>query len=429
LHPFRRALPAVLLLFAPLSVLAQSTIDKIVFQNPAPYTDAELLATSGLKLGQPLDKMTLPDAAQHLMDTGLFSDAQATYTAQGTHRTVIITPQPIPLEKLLPVSFQNLVWFTPDELAQGLHAAIPLYRGYASDAGTFPDTIQTALQQLLAAKGITATLSHATIEPTSQHPALVIAFRADNPTPLLNRVGLRGIPVALKPEILHVLDRIGGKPYNEGLSGVTFEDSILAPARDAGYVTATLDHLQRTPTAEPTGVTVDISADFVAGPIYNVSTITFQPTAVYTADDFARDARLHPGDRANLSNLLTTENAIAKAYLVLGYIDAYVLAPPVTDPAASTVAYTLQVVPGEVYHLGTLNIVGLAPDVRPYFDSEWTMKPGDPYSDIAVNTFLRTHAAQPQLRPYSVGFSAVGDPATHLVELTLKFIPTGAAKY
>ncbi len=57
------------------------------------------------------------------------------------------------------------------------------------------------------------------------------------------------------------------------------------------------------------------------------------------------------------------------------------------------------------------------------------MKPGDPYSDQAVNAFLTKHIAQPLFRPYGAGFKAVGDPATHQVDLTLTFTPNGSKAF
>ena len=57
------------------------------------------------------------------------------------------------------------------------------------------------------------------------------------------------------------------------------------------------------------------------------------------------------------------------------------------------------------------------------------MKPGDPYSDQAVNIFLTKHIAQPLFRTYGAGFKAVGDPPTHQVDLTLTFAPNGAHAY
>jgi outer membrane protein assembly factor BamA len=428
---------ATLLLAVPLAAHAQYSIATVTFQHPGPYTHAELLAASGLEPGQALMHDSLGNAAQRLLNTGLFSDAEIDYTGTGKARDIVVDLKPIALDKLLPASFENLVWFTRDELTAGIHAHVPLYRGVASDAGTLPDDIQSALQQMLVAKGITATLSHAIIEPTNPHPLRVISFRIEQPSIRLNTVHLSILePIAahtaLTPGFQQGASTASRNPFNEGLSGLTLQDSLLSSARSAGYIQATLDNLQCTVAPSPTDpqtLLATCSARIVTGDSYKVSSLTFSPTPLYSAADFARDAKLHTGDLASDAALRDTEAPISNAYLLQGYIHAYITSNPVIDPTAHTVAYTLRVVPGEVYRLETLTVTGLSPSAQKAFDTAWTMKAGDPYSEMAVNIFIRKNIAQPAFQPYSLGYSASFDPDTHLVDLTLTFTPNGSKAY
>ena len=420
---------ATLLLFAPFTARAQYSIATVTFHHPGPYTIPELLAASGLEPGQALMNDSLGNAAQRLLNTGLFSDATIDYTSTGKARDIVVDLKPIPLDKLLPASFENFVWFTPDELTAGIHAHVPLYRGVASDAGTLPDDIHSALQQMLTAKGITAILSHAIIEPTNLHPQLTVDFKVDTPHIVLAKADITGIPDALQPDTLHSLQRLEGEPYNEGLTSVTIEDTILAPAHAAGYLNAKLTDIQRSPTPTANGLAVTYTATLVPGDAYKVSTVTWNPTPLYSAADFARDAKLHPGDPASNSALRDTETPISNAYLLQGYMDVYILPHPILDAATHTVAYTLTVTPGNVYHLHSLNVTGLSPQARAVLDADLHLKPGDPYSDLAVNAFLIHHVAQPLFRSYNPTYRAVGDPQTHLVDLTLTFTPNGSKAY
>jgi outer membrane protein assembly factor BamA len=417
---------ATLLLLAPLTSHAQYSIASVTYKHPGPYTAPELAAVSGLEAGQLLTQNSLGNAAQHLLDTGLFSDATIDYTGTGMRRGIVVDLKPIPPDKLLPASFENFIWFTPDELTAGIHAHVPLYRGVASDAGTLPADIQAALQQMLAAKGITATLSYEIIEPTNLHPQLTVNFRVDSPKILFAKASLAGVPDPLKVDVFRALTQLDGRPYNEGRTGVTFEDAILAPARSAGYLNAKLQDIQRSYASSPNGIAVTYAATFVPGDAYKVSTITWTPTLLYSAADFARDAKLHPGDPANDSALRQTETPISRAYLLQGYLDVYVLPHPAFDATNHTVAYSLEPIPGEIYRLKTVNVTGLSPQALQQFNADWPMKPGDPYSDQAVNAFLAKHIAQPPFQPYGAGFKAVGDPQTHQVDLTLTFTPNNS---
>jgi len=419
---------AVLLLFAPLAASAQYSIANVVFENGAPYTDAELLTVSGLAPGQLLVHDSLLNAGQHLLDTGLFDDVQVSLSGQGKARTVHAALKPIPLDRLMPASFENFVWFTPDELTRGIHDRVPLYRGGAAEAGNTPDAIQSALQQMLAEKGVTAKLSHSVAEPSPLHPQLALSFRVDEPAVSLVDVhlsfsGPQGASTQLVPGLQKAFNQATHRPYNEGLTGLTIEDRLLAPALDVGYITAYLDHISRTLETGDHGVAVTYTVRLVSGDVYKVSALTWEPTPVYSAAGLLRDAKLHAGDIANASGLHDTVAAISGAYLALGYMDVSVTATPTVDTATHTVAYALHVAPGPVYTLQSLNVTGLSPEARKAFDAAWMMKVGDPYSAQAVNTFLRKNIEQPAFRKYGAGYQASADPQTHLVDLTMTFTP------
>ena len=423
---------AALLILAPFAAQAQYSIASVTYKHPGPYTTPEFAAVSGLEAGQLLTQNSLGNAAQHLLDTGLFSDATIDYTsATGMRRGIVVDLKPIPLDKLLPASFENFVWFTPAELTAGIHAHVPLYRGVASDAGTLPDDIQSALQQMLAAKGITATISHTILEPTSAHPIRVLSFRIDQPTIRLGVVHLSmeapaGAAPALTPGLQKAASIATRSPFNEGLAGLTLQDILLSSVRSAGFIQATLDNLQRTVAPSPTNpkvLLVTCTARIVTGDPYKVSTLTFNPTPLYSAADFARDNKLNPGDPANEADLAKTQASNSAAYLSHGYLDIYTLSHPVPDTTTHTVAYTLEPIPGDIYHLHTVTPTGLSPEALQEFNSAWQLKPGDVYNPAYVPEFIHKNTALKHLSTYSGSFQASADPTTHLVDLTLTFAP------
>jgi hypothetical protein len=397
---------AVLCFLSPLSAAAQYSIDKVVFENPAPYTDAELLTTSGFAPGQLLSHDSLTNGGQHLLDTDLFSDVQVSLSGQGKARTVHVALKPTPLADLLPVGFENLVWFTPEELTQGLRARVPLYRGVAAEAGNFQDAIQSALLYMLKEKGVDAKLSRDVPGPTVQHPQRVVEFHVDQPAVRLVDVHLSlsaptGLAAKITPGLQKAVNTAVHSPFNEGLSGVTLADLLLTPARDAGFATARI----------------------VSGDIYTLSAIAWEPTALYSAADFAKDNTLHTGDIAGLTALNANEAKITTAYLAHGYMDVAVLATPTLDESAHTVAYTLKVIPGEVYHLNSVTPLNLSTEAQKEFDRGWLMKKGDIFNQTYVNEFLHYNTALQHLARYSATFQTSTDPATHLVDLTITFIP------
>jgi outer membrane protein assembly factor BamA len=196
-------------------------------------------------------------------------------------------------------------------------------------------------------------------------------------------------------------------PFNEDANGLP--DFLLASLRDSGYVDAELNY----------------TATIIPGDAFHLGTIAWQPTAVYSQDAFAHDAKLHGGDVVSQSALLETEQSIVNAYLHLGYLDAYVDAHAQKDATAHTVSYALEVVPGEVYHLKSVTALNLSAAAQQDFDRGWLLRQGAVYDPLYTAKFLTSNTALQNLAGYTASFRAAADSQTHLVDLTINFVRAG----
>jgi outer membrane protein assembly factor BamA len=415
----------VLLPFLGLSALAQYTIKNIVIHGAAPYTEEEILNVSGLQPGQMMTQNSLGNAAQHLLDTGVFADAQMDLSGELHTPTVDIDLKPLPASSLAPASFANFVWWTPAELDSELRQRVPLYRGGIPPAGNLPDSVAAAFTAMLTSKGIQGAVSNTPVQPTNAHPQLTWQFRLDDPTLSLASVELTGAPPALAPALQRAVAHATGSFYNEGLSGETIDDQLLAPLRNAGYLEAKLTNIDRTASPAAKGYAVHYSATIVPGELFHVNSVTCSPTPIYSQDAFTHDAKLHPNDLASQQDLLTTEDSIVNVYLHRGYLDAYVDPHPRLDSSAHTVTYALEIIPGEIYHLKTVTPLNLSPAAQQDFDRGWLLKPGAVYDPLYVSAFLTNNTALRSLGPYRGSFQASADPQTHLVDLTINFVYVG----
>jgi outer membrane protein insertion porin family len=419
-----RILLATLALAPAPCALAQYTIRNIEIQGAAPYTNDEVLQVSGLRPGQMMAHNSLGDAAQHLLDTGVFADAGIELTGAGTARTVVIELKPLPAASFAPVTFANLPWWSPAELDAALRKAVPLYRGGIPPAGNLPDTLDAALTTLLAARGVHATVSNASVPPSNAHPQLTWEFRLDDPAVRLASVNLSGTPAALAPAMQRVVRHISGFPYNDG----DVSDDLLAPLRDAGYLDAQLGSITTAVDPASSAYAVRYTATVVPGDPFHVTTIGWQPTSIYAQHDFTHDAKLHSGDLASQKALLATEQSILNAYLHLGYLDAYIDAHPQEDKTDQTVSYSLAVTPGEIYRIKSVTPLNLSAAARKDFDFGWLLKPGTPYDPIYAANFLTNNTALLNLAGYTASFQAAADSQTHLVDLTINFVHPGSGQ-
>ncbi len=399
---------------------AQYTVKKLVFQNPGPYTQQQLEAVADLKPGIKIGTKEMGEAAQRLMDTGAFKDLETTVDGPSTGISVVFKLKPDNPATFLPVRYVNLVWFTDDERESGLRQRVPLYTGRIPAAGTMQTSIQTALNQMLAAKGVTTNIETEQRSTSSDNPSPVVVFQAATPVVLQN-IRLAGITADFTQNETIVARALVGKPYTAG-SDAELTSVLLRPMRNAGYIEARIDGLQHTPSAiENNRATVIISGTVVPGEPVHVGNIRWDGTPIFSTADFTRTVKLHPGDIASAYQLEETIRPITEAYLSRGYMDAVIVPTFTLDKTTHIADYWIQVTPGEVYRVGNISAAGLSPQDRARFDADWKLKPGDIYDGTYWAKFTNKDTKPAWLAPYNGALGASADPAKHTVDLTLTF--------
>src|SRR5580698_497464 len=113
------------------------------------YTDQEILAASGLQIGQPAADGDFKEAVRRLGDSGMFSEVLYSYTASGTGVKIELQLADTADTKLVPARFENFVWFSDSELLKELQTRVPLFKQLLPLSGNLPDRLSEALQALL----------------------------------------------------------------------------------------------------------------------------------------------------------------------------------------------------------------------------------------------------------------------------------------
>jgi outer membrane protein insertion porin family len=363
----------------------------------------------------------LGNAAQRLVDTGFFSNVGATLSGDVDKANVLFDIEPIDRALMLHVGFENFVWLTHDEIENALHAKSLLFGGYLPEESPWEDTFNAALTEALAAKGITAKVTHDTIEPTLLRPERVIEFRIASPVVHVANVKLDGVPSELAPLLQKSVNSAVRANYSEGLGVETTQDRILTPLLDAGYIQATLTGVSITPTLTGDTASVVFSATLNPGDVYQVSSISFAGSPLLSAESFATSEKLHGGDIASRALLLQTLTPLDAAYRRQGYMDVIAEAHPAIDLAAHQVAYTVTVKAGEQYRVHQVTTHGLDPAAQADFDRGFKMKEGDLFNPDYIRSFFVKNPELKALVPYGGSYKAYADPNTHTVDVVLTF--------
>ena len=135
---------AVCGLWPALSLLSQTRFQS-PFQAPAPaagptnlaaihatgskrWTSDQIAASCGLTIGQPITRDDFQNAANHLTELGTFANVQYRFSsvAKGAVIEFQVTDGP-----LISVSYDNIPWFTDDEITAAVSKDVPLFDGEA----------------------------------------------------------------------------------------------------------------------------------------------------------------------------------------------------------------------------------------------------------------------------------------------------------
>ena len=416
---------ALILLAGSLPVAAEQSYKaaKVVFQNAEMYPQAQLEEIAQIHSGTTFTATDLGNAAQHLIDTGFFEDVGATLgSGRSDAATVLFTTKPVPVGDMIHLGFENFVWLTPSEIQAALHKKAPLFAGYIPESSPLVNAFDAALTEALAAKGITAKVTHETFEPTMLRPERVLEYRIISPRVSVANVKLVGVTPSLVPLLQKSVNNAAKFGYNDGLAGQSTAEAILSPLLDAGYVKASLSSVSLDKSVAGDGVSVVVNTTLSAGDIYRVGALNFSGAPLFSADDFAKNAKLHPGDIASREMLMETLAPLDTAYRRQGYMDVVIRTDPNFDEATHTVTYKVSVVPGEQYRIHEVTANNLDPAALADFNRTFLMRKGELYNPEYVKGFLKNNTSVKSLAPYTAAYKAYADPNTHTVDLVLTFV-------
>lgn len=398
------------------SASAQQYIPKKITFSGTTMSQSDLLAISGLKPGVGLGQPEIQAAAQKLMDTGMFSDVH--FTFDGAELQYVLKP----MGGMEPVSYVNFPWWDQKTLTAAVEAKVPLFHGEIAPESAMQQQVAAALTELLAEKGVTATVTGVPAESLGGGKERGVEFHIDTPAVEVGSVHLSDVSAAWADPVLAIQKAEVGKDF-DGATEATLATALRAIYHRQGYLgVAITDFEHGEPHLVDGKVMVPVSAIVVEGPQYRVQGLHFAGDAVLSSNDFAKIAKLHLADVANEDLLHATLAEMSLAYRSKGYLRVKLNATPTLDEGTRTVDYTVSVVPGSVFHMGTLGLVNVSEQQRAEILKAWPMKEGDVYDGVLVGQFLVKYKDQlHSLDGWSASYKAYEHEDVPVVDLVVTF--------
>src|ERR1700688_1747310 len=205
----------------------------------ARYTNKEILAASGLQIGQNAADGDFREAAQRLGDSGLLGNVVYSYSSSGAGVRLELQLADTDRSKLVPAHFENFVWFTDDELRTALQSRVPLFKQLLPVAGDLPDRVSEALQAMLTEKQFPGRVNYLReSQDESGGPLSAIAYRVEEVSIRIRSVEFPGASPEQAALLAAAARRLAGAEYGRATLAATAKFDLLPVYLQRGYLKA-----------------------------------------------------------------------------------------------------------------------------------------------------------------------------------------------
>ncbi|MGO9434141.1 MAG: hypothetical protein ACLPH3_03320 [Terracidiphilus sp.] len=415
------AVSVALLLLCSLPLLAQMKVSPkaIRFQGAPQYTQQELLAAAGLMPDARLNSREVKAHARQLSETGLFKEVKFTSDS----KTLLFTLTPS--SQLFPMHLDNVPLTPGKELDAKLHERFSLYRGLLPASGTMLEGVRQEFEEMLAAKGVKATVKAALTSGLGPQKLTAVNFTVASPAVHIGRIQLAGISSAMQAKANLLASGQTGNNFDTENTAAGLQHAFEELYRDQGYAAVQVDVVPvDPPVVSDQSVDIPYTVTIKEGGIYKLGTIDFPASALVARSDVQRILSKYPSGSGRPLDLFLL--AVRDAYHARGYLDCSIVPKPSFNEATHAVNYSLEIAPGSQYRLAAVKFDGAPDAMTAKLKLDWKMAPGEIFDESYVSNFAAL--AQKKDKPLAKWMQTVittydikSDPATHEVNCILHF--------
>ena len=414
-----------------LSPVAAYKLVALKVAGTAHYTDKEILAASGLQIGQNAADGDFKEAVQRLGDSGVFSNVAYSYSFSSAGIKLELQLADTDKNKLVPARFENFVWFTDDELRTAVQRQVPLFKQMLPIAGNLPDRVSEALQAILTEKQFPGGVDYLRNTDGSDGALTAIVYRVEEVSIRISGFEFPGASPEQTALLTTAARRaIGGNYSRPGLAVVAKLD-LLPVYLQRGYLRAEFGPsdarvLPHPPAADDAQGLADVQVDAIVpvtpGKVYSTSSVDWKGNSAIATSEVAPLLHLPPGQPADAVRLLRDLENVSELYRSRGYMTVQIKPDAQFDDEKSTVRYGLNIVEGDLYKMGELEILGLDTQAKARMRAAWTLREGEPYNADYPKKFLEdTRQLAPRGVPWAVSIHESLDAKDKTVDVEVRF--------
>ena len=412
------------------SAVLASKLVALKVTGTARYTDKEILAASGLQIGQPAADGDFREALQRLGDSGLFSDLVYSYSSSGTGVKLDLQLADIDQSKLVPAQFDNLVWFTDDELSTLLQVRVPLFKKVLPLTGNLADRVSESLQAILTGKQFPGRVNYLREGDETGGPLKAIVYRVEEISIRIRGFEFPGASPEQTALLTAAASRAIGASYERSALAAVAKFDLLPVYLQRGYLKAAFGPSDARVAPQPapadaqapTELQVDAIIPVTPGKVYSTSSVDWKDNSAVATGELAPLLHLPSGQPADALHLLRDIENVGKLYHSRGYMTVQIKPDTQFDEEKSTVHYDLNIVEGDLYKMGELEILGLDTQAKARMQEAWTLRQGEPYNADYPQKFLDdTRQLLPRGVQWNISIHASPDAKDKTVDVEIRF--------
>jgi outer membrane protein assembly factor BamA len=379
----------------------------------------EVAAATGLQIGQTVHEDDFKTAARLLGDSGAFRDVSFSfdYSNKGTKAEFQVTDSP----EFVPARFENFVWFSDPDLAEKLHARVPLFHGELPIRGDLVDQVSLALQAMLIEEKVEGRADYMRVSAEGG-PTEAFGFSVTGRRITIRDVQFQGADPSLLPALQAAAKELNGKEYSRTAIRIQAEKNFLQFYLQRGYLKATLGEPEASVVkSEEQETVVDVVFRPQSGSQYKLAELAISGNKVFPTDALRKLVHAQVGDPLNVIELDNDLAALEHLYGTRGYMVAAIKALREVNDTAFSVKYRLTISEGDVYSMGDLDIHGLDSPTTAQMQTAWALRLGDTYNSDYPRQFAEQ--ADKRLGDWNITIHESVNPKDKTVDVTLRFDP------
>jgi len=348
------------------------------------YTEAEIIAESGLKVGQTGSERVFNEARDMLIAVGVFASVAYQYeSAPGGQPGYKLTFEVVDFDQTYPVRFARLP-LPPEELSAHLKKTLPFYREPLAPTPAMLARTRKAIEDYSAAKGKPMkVVSRLTTDNSSD---VHLLFHPEGAPPVVAEVRFKGNSVIPSTTLQNTIAGVAiGKEYREPFFRELLQNSIVPLYEARGRLRVKFPEITVEEASKVKGLALMVKIE--EGESYKLRNVRVEGTSTMD-QELLKVTKLAEEDIANFEEVKAAQERIKQRLMSGGYLRVASKVERNVDDAKKTVDVTFQVDPGPRFNFGKLEIKGLDIVGAAAIKKAWALEAGKPFNADYPQFFL-----------------------------------------